>query len=135
MDAFPHLVAITGNEPFQRAPPPDVLAKAVLANDAFRRVLYTPRDGTLHRMQLVAMHVKKNASIGKERHNDTTQTFTIFKGSGMALFGEQLIPVGVGAHWVIEPGVLHDLVTTTSDVHVLVTYSPPKHHRNTVQLA
>ena len=142
-----HLYAIVSkSEPFERAPTPAQLEKAVLDNTAFRRALRTPRDGDLEtRVQQVAMSLTRGEDIGWETHGDVTQVFIVVAGAGTLTRGTPGDPlanaestaarfeVSAGDTWVIEPSTYHNVTATSSTLKLLTFYTPPQHHYGTLE--
>ena len=121
-------------EPFTRSPWPDQVRTAVLANDAYRAVLYTDKTSRA-RTQQVAMAVGYGAdsdhrSLGWERHADYSQAFTVIEGYAVFYSGTRSDPsvasrtvVRAGDTWVVEAGMYHEL---TGRFKLLTVYTPPK---------
>ena len=129
-------------EPFGEAPLPGDLAKAVETNDAFRQVLRTPSSTSVAPVQQVAMTLSAGQAIGWERHDEVTQIFVVYEGSGFLLRGRprcaftksreraERVPVAKGSTWVIEPRTWHDVeAAPDSTLRLLTMYTPAKHER------
>ena len=104
--------------------------RATLANEDFRRVLFTGPN-----TQLVVMALKPGEEIGLETHEGHDQFIRIEQGRGVALLGGESHPLSEGSAVVIPAGVEHNIVNTSKDVHLRLytLYSPPEHPDGTVQ--
>ncbi len=99
----------------------------VVANDDFRRVLYTARHS-----QLVLMALKPQESIGAEVHR-LDQFFRVESGSGEAILDGVTTPISDGFAVVVPAGARHDIVNTgTVPLKLYTLYSPPKHRDGVV---
>ncbi|MFN7130467.1 MAG: cupin domain-containing protein [Myxococcales bacterium] len=102
---------------------------ATLANEDFRRVLYTT-DKT----QLVVMSVLPGEDIGLETH-DLDQVLVFVSGTGEALLNGQRSPIKPGDVVVVPTGTEHNFINTGDEPLKLYTvYSPPEHPPGTVHL-
>jgi mannose-6-phosphate isomerase-like protein (cupin superfamily) len=136
-------------EAFPTTPMPDELRTLVVGNNAFRRVLYTPRarraldrDAGVPRVQHVAMTLEPGTAIGWEMHASTVQIFVVLSGEALFYRGRPYdrndtqranslyVRVRTGDSWVVEQGTWHD-VEVPDDVRVplrlLTYYVPPLH--------
>ena len=99
----------------------------VVANDDFRRVLYTARHS-----QLVLMALKPQESIGAEVHK-LDQFFRVESGSGEAILDGVTTPISDGFAVVVPAGARHDIVNTgTVPLKLYTLYSPPNHRDGVV---
>ncbi len=99
----------------------------VVANDDFRRVLYTARHS-----QLVLMALKPQESIGAEVHR-LDQFFRVESGSGEAILDGVTTPISDGFAVVVPAGARHDIVNTgTVPLKLYTLYSPPNHRDGVV---
>lgn len=99
----------------------------VVANDDFRRVLYTARHS-----QLVLMALKPQESIGAEVHR-LDQFFRVESGSGVAILDGVTTPISDGFAVVVPAGARHDIVNTgTVPLKLYTLYSPPNHRDGVV---
>ena len=101
----------------------DNIEKATLANDDFRRVLYTGR-----KLQLVLMTLPPGCDIGEEVHEDRDQFFRIEEGEG------EIRIDGVGNRVtddfavIVPAGARHNVINTGAEPLRLYTiYGPPEH--------
>lgn len=95
-----------------------------LANENFRKVLYTSAHS-----QLVLMSLKPKEEIGKEIHTENDQFFRIEKGTGLCVIDghEYLLTDGVAV--VVPQGAEHNIINTseTDDLKLYTIYSPAHH--------
>jgi mannose-6-phosphate isomerase-like protein (cupin superfamily) len=100
------------------------LEEASLANDHFRKVLYTtPRS------QLVLMTLQPGEDIGQERHAEHDQFIRVEAGAGMAVLDGQEHRLADGVAVVIPAGALHNVINTsaTEPMRLYTLYTPPEH--------
>ena len=100
----------------------------VLANDNFRKVVFTSKYG-----QVVLMSLLPNEEIGMEVHEVTDQFFRIDSGEGKVIIdGEEAI-IGNGSAIVVPAGSKHNVINTSnkSPLKLYTIYMPP-HHRDGV---
>ncbi len=95
-----------------------------LANNDFRRVLYTAQ-----RMQLVLMSLPPGTDIGEETHADVDQFIRCEAGEGTALLNGVEHVLKDGSAVVIPAGVKHNICNTskTESLKLYTLYSPPEH--------
>ena len=107
----------------------DNIEGLTLANDNFRRVLYTGKHS-----QLVAMSLKPNEEIGTEIHADNDQFFRFEAGEGKVLIDGNEYTVSDGDAVVVPAGAEHNVINTSSEValKLYTIYSPPHHEDGTV---
>jgi mannose-6-phosphate isomerase-like protein (cupin superfamily) len=100
-----------------------------LANEDFRRVLYTGRH-----MQLVLMTVPPGEDLGLETHDEHDQFIRIEAGTGVAQLGGESSRLGDGSIVVIPAGVEHNILNTSPSepLRLYTLYSPPEHADGTV---
>jgi mannose-6-phosphate isomerase-like protein (cupin superfamily) len=100
-----------------------------LANDAFRRVVYTAPHS-----QLVLMCLEPGEDIGVETHADIDQFFRIERGQGEIVLEGVSQPISAGSAVVVPAGTRHNLVngSTTERLHLSTIYSPPAHRDGVV---
>jgi len=104
----------------------DIEAVAV-ANDEFRRVLYTAKH-----TQLVVMALQPREEIGAEVHK-LDQFFRVEEGSGEAVLDGVRTAIRAGFAVVVPAGANHNIVNTGSVPLKLYTlYSPPNHRDGVV---
>ena len=102
------------------------IEKDALANNNFRRVLYTGKHS-----QLVLMSLKPKEEIGLEVHKDNDQFFRVEKGQGKCVIDGNEYNVADGSAIVVPPGAEHNVinVSATEDLKLYTIYSPA-HHQN-----
>ena len=101
----------------------DDIEKVTLANDDFRRVLYTGQH-----LQLVLMTLKPGEEIGEEVHEDRDQFFRIEEGSGEVRIDGVANKVSDDFAVIVPAGARHNVVNTGDEPLKLYTlYGPPEH--------
>ncbi len=123
------LTRVAEPEPFVGAPPDaEQLHKAVVDNEAYRRVLFTAADRSL---QLVAMSVR--TTIPAEVHDDVHQYFLVKDGAGVLVVDDQPTQISVcSAQWVMR-GQKHEVRADPDSVlKLFVTYVGAHHPRGHV---
>jgi mannose-6-phosphate isomerase-like protein (cupin superfamily) len=105
------------------------IERDTLANDAFRRVLFTGRN-----TQLVLMSLKPGEDIGRETHEEHDQFIRVEAGRGVALLGGKEHALSDGVAVVIPAGIEHNIINTSADspLRLYTLYSPPKHADGTL---
>lgn len=105
------------------------IERDTLANEDFRRVLYTGPY-----TQLVLMTLKPGEEIGLERHHGHDQFIRVESGTGVVRLNGKEQRLEDGSAVVIPSGAEHNVVNTSkSDALRLYTlYSPPEHPDGTV---
>lgn len=100
------------------------IEEATLANDDYRRVLYTGEH-----MQLVLMSLKPNEEIGMEIHQDNDQFFRFESGSGKSIINGKEYMVGDGDIIFVPAGANHNIINTdaTQDLKLYSLYAAPTH--------
>jgi mannose-6-phosphate isomerase-like protein (cupin superfamily) len=106
------------------------LEKLTVANEDFRRVLFTGRNE-----QLVLMCLGPGEEIGREIHAVVDQFFRIEEGNARFLFGsseEQLVPAG--SAFLVPAGTFHNVINASNrmPLKLYTIYSPPQHPEGTV---
>ncbi len=104
------------------------IEQATLANEYFRKVLYTDKKA-----QLVVMSLQPGEEIGMEVHKIEDQFIRVEKGSGKAIVSgiESMLEDGVAV--VIPAGTEHNIINTSAAPMKLYTlYSPPHHKDGTI---
>ena len=101
----------------------DDIEKATLANEDFRRVLYTGKH-----LQLVLMTLQPGEEIGAEVHEDRDQFFRFEEGSGAVDIDGVANPVEDDFAVVVPAGARHN-VRNTGDkpLRFYTLYGPPEH--------
>ena len=98
-------------------------------NTDFRRVLFTAGG-----IQVVAMAIPKDESIGLEVHGDVDQCFFVVDGTAQAVVEGRPQKVGEDGVLCVPAGTKHDLENVGDDpLKLYTTYSPPQHPPGTVQ--
>ena len=100
------------------------IEKDTLANNNFRKVLYTGKHS-----QLVLMSLRPNEDIGMEVHNDNDQFFRFEKGQGKVIIDGNEYTVSDGSAIVVPSGAKHNVINTSSrdDLKLYTIYSPAHH--------
>lgn len=104
------------------------IEQATLANEYFRKVLYTDKKA-----QLVVMSLQPGEEIGMEVHKIEDQFIRVEKGNGKAIVSgtESMLEDGVAV--VIPAGTEHNIINTSAAPMKLYTlYSPPHHKDGTI---
>jgi mannose-6-phosphate isomerase-like protein (cupin superfamily) len=101
-----------------------------LANENFRKVLYTG-----HHSQLVLMSLKPLEEIGMEVHTDNDQFFRFEKGEGKVLIDGSEYIVSDGSAIIVPSGAQHNVMNTsaTDDLKLYTIYSPAHHQDGVVR--
>ncbi len=104
------------------------IEKDTLANQNFRRVLYTGKHS-----QLVLMSLRPNEEIGMEVHPDNDQFFRFEKGQGKCIIDGHEYAFADGSVIVVPAGAQHNIINTsaTQELKLYTIYSPP-HHKDGV---
>lgn len=98
-----------------------------IANDDFRRVLYTAEH-----CQLVVMSLRPNDDIGAEVHQ-LDQFFRVEEGTGEAVLDGVRTAIRAGFAIVVPAGTNHNIVNTGAGAMKLYTlYAPPNHRDGVV---
>jgi mannose-6-phosphate isomerase-like protein (cupin superfamily) len=107
------------------------IEKETLANDNFRRVLYTGKHS-----QLVLMSLKPKEEIGMEVHPDNDQFFRFEKGRGKCVIDGNEYDLADGSVIVVPSGAQHNIinVSETEDLKLYTIYSPAHHKDGIVRL-
>lgn len=105
------------------------IERDTLANDDFRRVLYTGPH-----TQLVLMTLRPGEEIGLETHADHDQFIRVEQGNGYVLLNGAKRSLEDGSAVVIPAGVEHNVVNRSGDqsLRLYTLYSPPEHAEGTV---
>ena len=99
------------------------IEEAALANEDFRRVLYTAGN-----CQLVLMSLKPSEDIGEEVHQ-LDQFIRCESGSGLTILDGIEHAFTGGFSVLIPAGVRHNIVNTSPDtaMKLYTLYAPPNH--------
>lgn len=105
------------------------IEQLTLANNSFRKVLYTGEH-----MQLVLMSLKPQEEIGLETHAGNDQFFRFEQGKGKVLVGETEYEVGDGDAVVVPANTPHNIINI-SDIEDLKLYTiySPAHHKDGIE--
>ncbi len=100
------------------------IEKVTLANEYFRRVLYTGQHA-----QLVVMSLKPNEEIGLEVHEIVDQFLRIESGEGKVILNGEEYPIKDGDAFIVPAGTHHNVINTSSKkpLKLYTIYSPPHH--------
>lgn len=104
------------------------LEQDTLANENFRKVLYTGKHS-----QLVLMSLASNEDIGEEIHT-LDQFFRFEKGQGKVVIDGVEHEVADGSGVIVPAGAKHNVINTGSEPLKLYTiYSPAEHQDGVVR--
>jgi mannose-6-phosphate isomerase-like protein (cupin superfamily) len=105
------------------------IERDTLANDDYRRVLYTGNN-----LQLVLMTLALGEEIGRERHEGHDQFIRVESGQGSASLDGRAYEIKDGSSLVIPSGVEHNVTNTSQDqkLRLYALYAPPEHKDGTV---
>ncbi|MDD5043161.1 MAG: cupin domain-containing protein [Patescibacteria group bacterium] len=108
----------------------DNIEKLTVANENFRRVLYTGPHS-----QLVLMSLAPNEEIGMEIHSDNDQFFRFESGQGKVMIDGNEYDVTDGDAVVIPAGAEHNIinVSATAPLKLYTIYSPAHHQDGVVR--
>ena len=100
------------------------IEKETLANDNFRKVLYTAKH-----CQLVLMSLKPKEEIGMEIHEDNDQFFRFEKGNGKCIIDGHEYNITDGSVIIVPCGAEHNIINTSEvdDLKLYTIYSPAHH--------
>lgn len=106
------------------------IEKDTLANDNFRKVLYTGQHS-----QLVLMSLKPNEEIGMEVHKDNDQFFRFEAGQGKCLIDGNEYALSNGSVIIVPAGAEHNIINTSDseDLKLYTIYSPAHHQDGVVR--
>jgi len=106
----------------------DNIDKVTVANDDFRRTLYTGKY-----LQLVLMTLQPGEEIGSEIHEDHDQFFRIEEGEGEVHIDGKVTRIEDDFAVIVPAGALHNVVNTGDrPLRLYTIYSPPEHKEGTV---
>lgn len=107
----------------------DNIDKATVANEDFRRTLYTGKY-----LQLVLMTLQPGEEIGAEVHEDHDQFFRIEEGEGEVHIDKQVTRIEDDFAVIVPAGALHNVVNTGDrPLRLYTIYGPPEHKEGTVR--
>ncbi len=103
------------------------IEKLAIANENFRRVVYTAKH-----CQLVLMALKPKEEIGSEVHQ-LDQFFRVEEGTGHAVLDGNRTAIQAGFAVLVPAGTTHNIINTGDVPLKLYTiYSPPNHRDGVV---
>lgn len=105
------------------------IEKETLANNNFRRVVFTGKYA-----QLVVMSLLPNEEIGLEVHPAVDQFFRVDAGEGKVVMNGEEHALGNGDAIVVPAGTEHNVINTSASqpLKLYTIYSPPQHKDGTV---
>ena len=108
----------------------DNIEKETLANENFRKVLYTGKH-----LQLVLMSLEAGEDIGEETHPDTDQFFRFESGTGTCVIDGNEYSVAAGDVIVVPAGAKHNIINTgtAASFKMYTLYGPPNHKDGTIR--
>jgi mannose-6-phosphate isomerase-like protein (cupin superfamily) len=100
------------------------IEQETLANENFRKVLYTSQHG-----QVVVMSLKPLEEIGLETHSYTDQFFRVDSGEGKVIMNGEESAISDGFAVVVPAGAEHNVINTSADkfLKLYTIYMPPHH--------
>ena len=106
------------------------IEKDTIANNNFRKVLYTSKHS-----QLVLMSLKPNEEIGEETHPDNDQFFRIEAGRGKCVIDGNNYQIKDGDAIVVPAGAKHNIINEDdeAELKMYTIYSPAHHKDGTVR--
>lgn len=106
----------------------DDIEQATLANEDFRRVLYTGSN-----LQLVLMTLPPGCDIGEEVHDDRDQFFRIEQGEGEIRIDGVANRVEDDFAVIVPAGARHNVINTGDrPLRLYTIYGPPEHRDGVV---
>lgn len=104
------------------------IEEATLANNNFRKVLYSGQHS-----QLVLMSLKPLEEIGMEVHADNDQFFRFEKGAGKCIIDGHEYELKDGVAVIVPAGAEHNIINTSAseDLKLYTIYSPA-HHKDQI---
>ena len=104
------------------------IERDTLANDNFRKVVYTAKHS-----QLVLMCLQPGEDIGLETHPDNDQFFRVEAGHGTAVIDGHEYELGSKSVVIVPAGCEHNVTNTSaSEPLKLYTLYAPAHHRDSI---
>lgn len=106
------------------------IEELTLANENFRKVLYTAKNS-----QLVVMNLKPGEDIGEEVHQ-LDQFIRCEAGNGRAVLDGVEHQIRDGFVVVVPSGTKHNIINISADkpLKLYTLYSPPNHKDGTVHI-
>ncbi len=103
------------------------IEKETIANENYRRVLYTAKN-----CQLVLMSIKPDEEIGEEVHA-LDQFIRIEEGKGEVHMDNVVHQIHDDHAIIIPAGMKHNVINTgDTDLKLYTVYSPPEHKDGTI---
>ena len=107
----------------------DNIERQTVANQDFRRVLYTGKN-----LQLVLMTLQPGDEIGEEVHEDRDQFFRIEEGEGVITIDGVEKRVEDDFAVIVPAGARHNVINRSSaPLRLYTIYGPPEHLDGIVQ--
>jgi len=107
----------------------DNIERQTVANEDFRRVLYTGKN-----LQLVLMTLQPGDEIGEEVHEDRDQFFRIEEGEGVITIDGVENRVADDFAVIVPAGARHNVINRSSaPLRLYTIYGPPEHLDGIVQ--
>ena len=104
------------------------IEEATIANNDFRRVLYTGEH-----LQLVLMSLAPGEEIGEETHEDRDQFFRFEEGAGVVVIDGKENEVEDNFAVIVPAGAKHNVKNTSDEpLQFYTLYGPPEHKDKTV---
>ena len=103
------------------------IEESTLANDNFRKVLYTGEH-----CQLVLMSLSANEDIGMEVHEENDQFFRFEGGSGKVIINDTEYEVKDGDAVIVPSGANHNVIAGEKGLKLYTIYSPA-HHKDGIE--
>ncbi|CAA9524550.1 MAG: Mannose-6-phosphate isomerase [uncultured Sphingomonas sp.] len=104
------------------------IEEATIANNDFRRVLYTGQN-----LQLVVMSLAPGEEIGEEVHEDRDQFFRFEEGEGVVVIDGKENKVEDDFAVIVPAGARHNVRNTSDEpLQFYTLYGPPEHKDKTV---
>ena len=101
----------------------DNIEEVTVANEDFRRVLYTGKN-----LQLVLMTLKPGEEFGEEVHEDRDQFFRVEEGEGTVYIDGAPNAVRDDFAVIVPAGARHNVVNSgTEPLRLYTIYGPPEH--------
>ena len=106
------------------------IEKDTIANNNFRKVLYTSKHS-----QLVLMSLKPKEEIGEETHPDNDQFFRIEAGRGKCVIDGNNYKIKDSDAIVVPAGAKHNIINEDdeAELKMYTIYSPAHHKDGTVR--
>jgi len=103
------------------------IEESTLANNNFRKVLYTGEH-----CQLVLMSLPAGEEIGMEVHPDNDQFFRFEGGTGKVIINETEYEIKDGDAVIVPSGANHNVIAGDAGLKMYTIYSPAHHKDGTI---